>query len=80
MRAAQLSASSPPNSSGPGIPWLSTETYLDYRLAMPSTPSVTDLDALRKEIADSLSYLSPEELSWHAHIVVGVGHRRTAGT
>jgi SAM-dependent methyltransferase len=62
------------------IPWFSPETYLAYRLAMPTTPRVTDLDALRREVADSLADLSPQELSWHAHIVVGVGHRRTAGT
>jgi SAM-dependent methyltransferase len=62
------------------IPWFGTETYLGYRLAMPSTPRVTDVEALRTEVADSLAELSPQELSWHAHIVVGVGHRRTAGT
>jgi SAM-dependent methyltransferase len=60
------------------IPWSSTETYLGYRLAMPTTPRVTDLDALRREVDDSLAGLSPQELSWRAHIVVGVGHRRTA--
>jgi Methyltransferase domain len=57
------------------IPWSSSEAYLGYRLAMPTTPRVTDLDALRREVADALADLSPRELSWRARIVVGVGHR-----
>ena len=61
------------------IPWSGTETYLGYRLAMPTTPRVTDVEALRREVDDALADLAPHELSWQAHMVIGVGHRRTDG-
>jgi SAM-dependent methyltransferase len=62
------------------IPWSGTETYLGYRLAMPTTSRVTDIEALHREVAESIADLSPRELSWHAHMVIGVGQRRTGGT
>lgn len=58
------------------IPWMGVDAFLDYRLAMPSSPLVTRRAALRAEVADAIAGLSPDELSWHPCVVIGVGHRR----
>lgn len=58
------------------IPWVGVDAYLDYRLAMPSSPRVTRTSALRAEVADAVAELSPDDLLWRARVVIGVGHRR----
>lgn len=57
------------------IPWLGSEAYVDYRLAMPSSPHVTDVAGLRADVAGAVAKLSPDELLWRPRIVIGVGRR-----
>jgi hypothetical protein len=57
------------------IPWLGSEAFVDYRLAMPSSPHVTDLAGLRADVAGAIAELSPDELLWRPRIVIGVGRR-----
>jgi hypothetical protein len=57
------------------VPWIGVDSYLDYRLGMPSTPEPTDRRRLRAEVVGELAGLSADELVWRASVVVGVGWR-----
>ena len=57
------------------IPWPGVDAYLDYRLAMPTSPSVSDDAALRAELWEALDALPPSALRRHPTIIVGVGRR-----
>jgi SAM-dependent methyltransferase len=55
------------------IPWPGIETYLAYRLSMPTSAPVALDPAGRTELHDRLAALPPESLPWRARIIVGVG-------
>jgi hypothetical protein len=59
------------------VPWPGWETFLDYRLAMPSSPQLVDRDELHGEMADAIAGLTDDELTWRPQVVVGVGRRGT---
>jgi ubiquinone/menaquinone biosynthesis C-methylase UbiE len=59
------------------VPWLGWDTFLDYRLAMPSSAQLVDRDALRAEMADAIAQLEDDDLAWRPQVVVGVGRRGT---
>ena len=73
LRAAGLVASSA--FVAVDVPWPGVDAYLDYRLAMPTTPRVVDVAGVRHEVATTLADVPPGELTWRPHLVLGAGWR-----
>lgn len=57
------------------IPWPGVDSFVDYRVGMPTTPDPTDLDALRDAVARALAGWSTEALTWRPGLIVAVGTR-----
>ena len=55
------------------IPWPGIDSYLDYRLSMPSTAQVIDDVELRAELRSALGSLPPDALTWRPTVIVAVG-------
>lgn len=60
------------------VPWPGIDSFLDYRLAMPSTAGLAvDAEALRRDAAAAITALPERELDWPVRLIVGIGRRRS---
>jgi SAM-dependent methyltransferase len=57
------------------VPWPGADAFIDYRLAMISTPAIDDLDAIRRSAKDAILTLPHESLQWRPRLVLGLGRR-----
>jgi ubiquinone/menaquinone biosynthesis C-methylase UbiE len=60
------------------VPWLGWDAFVEYRLAMPSSPNLDARDVLRDKMADAIAVLPDDDLTWRPRVVIGVGRRRSA--
>lgn len=61
------------------VPWLGWDAFVEYRLAMPSSPNIAERDQLWGEMAEAIAVLPDDDLTWRPRVVVGLGRRRSGG-
>jgi len=59
------------------VPWVGWDAFVEYRLAMPSSPEAAERDQILDDMAEAIAVLPEDDLTWRPRVVVGLGRRRS---